>query len=68
MTKKSSQTYQELSAELDTVMDRLQSDDITIDEAVAAYERGIVIVRELEAYLKDAENKVEKIKADLTKQ
>ncbi len=55
--------YQTLSKELDEVMERLQSDDISIDEAVASYERGMQLVKELETYLKKAENKVTKIKS-----
>ena len=38
--------------------------DLDVDEAVKFYERGMEISKELEAYLKDAENKVTKIKAD----
>lgn len=56
--------YRVLSAELDDVLARLQSAELDVDEAVRAYERGMEIAKELEAYLKDAENKVKKVKAD----
>jgi exodeoxyribonuclease VII small subunit len=57
--------YKELSAELDEVLAKLQSaTDLDVDEAVKAYERGMEIAKELESYLKEAENKVTKIKAD----
>ena len=62
MATKKSSSYQELSAELDDVMAQLQADDIDIEVAVKAYERGMTIVRELEKQLKTAENKVKKIK------
>lgn len=60
--------YQSLSAELDEILVMLQSADIDIDEAIKAYERGIVVANELENYIKNAENKITKIKADLTNQ
>ena len=53
--------YKELSAELDEILDKLQSTDLDVDEAVAAYERGMAIAKQLEGYLKTAENKIRKI-------
>lgn len=64
MVKKSD--YKTLNAELDEVLAKLQSEDLDVDEAVTLYERGIEITKHLEAYLKDAENKVAKIKADFS--
>ncbi len=55
--------YQELNSELENILVKLQSDSLDIDEAVKLHERGTIIVKELEAYLKNAENKVAKIKA-----
>lgn len=59
--------YRELSQELDAVLADLQTADLDIDEAVKKYERGMAIVKELEAYLKTAENKVTKIKVSFEK-
>lgn len=56
--------YKSLSTELDDILARLQSAELNVDEAVDLYERGMKIAKELEAYLKEAENKVTKIKAD----
>lgn len=58
--------YRQLNTELDAILMQLQSDDLDVDEAVVLYERGIQITKELEAYLKTAENKVAKIKADFS--
>lgn len=58
--------YKALSAELDEVLSKLQSDELDVDEAAALYERGVTITKELETYLKEAENKVAKIKADFS--
>lgn len=59
--------YQELSRELDTILTQLQTDDFDIDQALKLYERGIVISKQLETYLKDAENTVTKLKASFEK-
>ncbi len=59
--------YSQLNEELNKILDELQSADLDIDDAVKKYERGMVIIKELENYLKTAENKVKKIKADLGK-
>lgn len=54
--------YKQLSTELDEIMSKLQADDIDIDEATKLYSQGTDIVKQLEAYLKTAENKVIKLK------
>ncbi len=67
MATNKAKTYQELSRELDDVMRQLQAEDIDIEAAVRAYERGMTIVAELEKQLKTAENKVKKIKLQFEK-
>ena len=59
--------YQALSRELDEILETLQTADLDIDEAVKSYERGMTIVKQLEAYLKTAQNKVIKVKTDFEK-
>ena len=58
--------YKKLSDELDGLLIELQSGDLDIDEAVKKYQRGMEIVTELQKYLKEAENKVKKVKADFS--
>ncbi len=58
--------YTALHTELDDVIEALQSSDLDVDEAVKLYERGTAIVKELETYLNEAENKVTKIKTDFS--
>ncbi|MDB5169516.1 MAG: Exodeoxyribonuclease 7 small subunit [Candidatus Saccharibacteria bacterium] len=65
MTKKLD--YQALSTELDTIMAELQRDDLDVDEALKHYERGLTLVKELEAYLETAENKITELKATFNK-
>lgn len=55
--------YQELKNELDGIMLSLQQDDLDVDKALEYYQRGLELVQKLEAYLKDAENKIVEIKA-----
>lgn len=54
--------YQALSDKLENVMARLQAPDIRVDEAVELYEEGLKLVAALEKHLKQAENKIEKLK------
>lgn len=60
---KTTVNYQALSAELDAILEELQTANLDIDAAVKKYERGMEIVQQLEGYLKTAQNKVAKIKA-----
>lgn len=57
--------YQKLNQELETLLVDLESGNGDIDKAIKQYQRGMEIVKELETYLKTAENKVQKVKADL---
>ena len=58
--------YRQLNAELDAILADLQGGEYDIDEAVKKYQRGMEIVEELQKYLKEAENKVTKVKADFS--
>lgn len=55
-------SYRELSDELDNIVNGLQTDDLDVDEAIKRYERGMEIVKSLEEYLKEAENKIKVVK------
>ena len=59
-------SYQKLNAELDVILDELQGGELDIDAAVKKYERGMAIVKELQKYLKEAENTVKKVKANFS--
>lgn len=56
-------SYKQLRQELDQLFDELDSDEVDIDEAFKKYEQGIKLVKQLEAKLKLAENKIKKIDA-----
>lgn len=55
--------YESLRQELDAVLDELQREDLSVDAALARYQRGLELVQQLEAYLKTAENTVTELKA-----
>ena len=55
--------YSALSQELATIVAQLQSEDASIDDSLKQYERGLVVIKELEAYLKTAENKITELQA-----
>jgi exodeoxyribonuclease VII small subunit len=57
--------YATLRHELDVLLEKLQSDDVEIDEALKLYERGVEITKQLENYLESAENTIQKIKSSL---
>ena len=55
--------YETLRAELDTIVDELQHEDLTVDKALAHSERGLELTQQLEKHLKTAENKRVELKA-----
>lgn len=57
--------YKSLSTELDEILTKLQSGELSIDDALPAYERGVAIVKLLEKQLLEAENKVTELQAKL---
>ena len=61
---KTDKTYAQLKVELDELLELLQSEDIDVDEAVERYQRGTELVKLLEAKLKQAKNKVTKLKVN----
>jgi exodeoxyribonuclease VII small subunit len=55
---KSHQSYQELTLELEEILNSLQSQNIDIDQVMAKHQRGIELIKLLEDYLSIAENTV----------
>jgi exodeoxyribonuclease VII small subunit len=62
MTKTSKPNYQQLRQELDTVLTELQREDLDVDKALEYYQRGLELSRQLNKYLREAENKIQDIK------
>lgn len=56
-------SYQDMNAELESILLELQESELDIEVAVKKYERGLELIAVLEDYLKTAENRVTKLKA-----
>ena len=54
--------YQATTTELETIIAKLESGNMEIDQALSAYQDAQKLIAELEHYLKTAENKIKKIK------
>ena len=63
---KAKQSYEELKAELDTILSELQHSDIDVDQTLAKYQRGLELVKQLQSQLVDAENTISKLQAKFT--
>lgn len=55
-------TYKQLRAELDEVLAWFDADNLDVDQAIVKYEQAIKLTNELQDYLKQAENKLTKLK------
>lgn len=55
-------SYTNLKAELDQLLSKLQAEDVELEDAMKLYERSMEIVTQLELQLKNAENKIIKLK------
>jgi exodeoxyribonuclease VII small subunit len=51
--------FEEAMAELETLVRRLEQGELPLEEALAAFERGMVLVRSLAARLEDVAQRVE---------
>lgn len=50
--------FAEKMDELEKILRDLEGDSLTLDSALAEYERGVALVRECRAYLEDAQKKI----------
>ena len=57
--------YNELMQELQVLLGDMQAEDLDVDEALRKYERGQILISELEKYLKVAENQIKQHKLKL---
>ena len=54
-------SFEDALAELKAIVDKLDAGQGKLDDAIAAYERGMVLKRHCEEKLREAEAKIEKI-------
>lgn len=55
-------TYQQLKSELDEIIVKLEDPDIDIDEALTLHQKASALIRDLDQYLSQREQKFKKIK------
>ncbi|MBI5466461.1 MAG: exodeoxyribonuclease VII small subunit [Candidatus Kerfeldbacteria bacterium] len=64
---KPQKNYRQLSAELSDVLDWFDSEEVDLDEALAKYKEAMKLIKQMETYLKSAENKIREISASSSK-
>jgi exodeoxyribonuclease VII small subunit len=60
---KSKKSYRQLSSELDEILDWFENADADVDEAVIKYDKAQKLIKQMEEYLKTAQNKIKKIQS-----
>lgn len=65
---KTTPAYEELKSELDAITHELQNGSLDVDQTLQKYRRGLELVKQLQAQLKDAENTIIKLQTKLTEQ
>ena len=64
---KSDKSFRQMQSELDEILAGMQSSDADIDDSIKKYEKGLVLIEKMEAYLAEAENQIKQIKAKFDK-
>lgn len=60
---KSSATYESALAEVETIVETLESGDLTLEEMVSFYEKGIGLLKICQTRLQEASLRIEKLKS-----
>lgn len=55
-------TYNQLQTEMNEVLNKLQSTELDIDQALNLYKKGQELIKQLEDYLKTAKNEITRVK------
>jgi exodeoxyribonuclease VII small subunit len=58
------ETYEELLKELKTIVQKIEDDGTSLDESIALYERGALLVKQCEEMLGKAEMKISQLGQD----
>lgn len=54
-------TFEENLQELDTIVSRLETGDVALEDAIAEFQKGMLISKELQRTLKEAEETLVKV-------
>lgn len=58
------ETYEELLKELKSIVQKIEDDETSLDESIAQYERGALLVKRCEGMLETAEMKISQLGRD----
>lgn len=50
-----------MSEQLNEVLEQLQSPDVSIDQAIVLHQKGTQLIKDMQEYLKTAENQITKL-------
>ena len=64
-SKISKMSFEEALGELEEIVRRIESGEVDLDSAIQAYERGAALKKHCDTKLREAEEKVSKIKLDV---
>ena len=59
-------TFNQAMGELNAIVGRLESNTMDLEESLAAYERGVVLLRSLQVRLNDAQQRVDVLMGELS--
>ncbi len=59
-----SQTFENLMENLEDTVERLQNDELSLEDALKAYEQGVHLIRQCETRLSEAEAQIQALDKD----
>ena len=59
--KKVSDTYEQNIYKIDEIIEKLENNELSLDESIAEYEKAIKLIKESEKLLEQAEGKIQKV-------
>ncbi|MBD3422309.1 MAG: exodeoxyribonuclease VII small subunit [Chitinivibrionales bacterium] len=54
-------TFEKSLGELESIIEQLERDELTLDEALSCFEKGVELMRRCEGHLKSAEGKLSEL-------
>ena len=60
-TEKETRTFEKSLGELEQIVRRLEGGELTLDDSLQAFEKGVGIARECEKHLEEAKGKIEQL-------
>lgn len=64
MAKEKAMSFEEALKQLEQIVEQLEQGEVSLDDAVAAYEKGSMLKEQCQKRLNEARLKVDKIRAD----